>query len=510
MKRLLSMILCLGILMSVFAVTAFAEGTNPFTDVKEKDYFYEPVLWAVENGITTGTSKTAFSPDKDCTRAQVVTFLWRAAGAPEPVENTNPFTDVPANQYYYKAVLWAVENGITTGTSKTTFGPDKSCTRAQVVTFLCRAAGNPTPEMKDNPFTDVPVGQYYYHAVLWAVEKGITNGTSKTAFSPDKPCTRGQIVTFIYRYMTSGEPLEIVFQPEDYQMGSSQEDAEFSVTIKGGSAPYTYQWVVEYDNKEVKTDPVVSTGTIHVFTYNFSDYDFDENRGIGVYCIITDSKGATVKTTLAEVLQYVYKPMTITSQPADYQMESSQEEAEFTVSVEGGRAPYVYHWFVVYDNEKIAVDPIESDEPSCALRWDISDYDFDNYNGIGVYCKIVDGSGNSVESEFAVVNQYVYKPLSIKTQPADYQMIGSQEGASFTIEVEGGKGPFTYRWFVVYGDNAPVWTPTVESDQHSNSFTWEFTDYDFDDYSVIKVGCIVGDAKGDGLQSDFAIVYPKN
>ena len=105
MKKLLSMILCIAMVMSLFAVTIFAEGSNPFTDVKESDYFYEPVLWAVANGITTGTSKTTFSPDKPCTRGQVVTFLWRAAGEPEPTQTENPFTDVPATQYYYKAVL---------------------------------------------------------------------------------------------------------------------------------------------------------------------------------------------------------------------------------------------------------------------------------------------------------------------------------------------------------------------------------------------------------------------
>ena len=509
MKRVLSMILCIGMLMSLFVCTAIAGDPNPFADVKESDYFYEPVLWAVANGITTGTSKDKFSPENPCTRGQVVTFLWRAAGKPEPTQTENPFTDVPTTQYYYKAVLWAVEEGITNGLTKDTFGPDKSCTRAQVVTFLWRAAGKTAPEKTDNPFSDVAQGTYYYEAVLWAVEKGITTGTSKTAFSPDKTCTRGQIVTFIYRYMTSSDPLEIVFQPEDYQMGSSQENAEFSATIKGGSAPYTYRWVVLYDNEEVRPDPVTTTGKIHVFTYNFSDYDFEENRGIGVYCIITDSKGATVETDFAEVLQYVYKPMTITSQPADYQMEGSQEDAEFTVCVEGGRAPYVYHWFVAYDNEEIIVDPVESDETSNTLLWNVSDYDFDEYNGIGVYCKIVDARGNSIESEFAVIEQYVYKPLSIKTQPADYQMTGSQEDATFTIELEGGRGPYTYRWFVMYGDNAPVWTDTVESNERSNTFTWNFSDYDFDDYSVIKVGCIVGDAKGDGLQSDFAIVNPK-
>ena len=168
-RKIFCLLLSLALLCSLLPIPAAfaaqpinrAEGSNPFTDVKEKDYYYEPVLWAVANSITTGTSKTTFSPDNPCTRAQVVTFLWRAAGSPEPTQTNNPFTDVPAGQYYYKAVLWAVEEGITAGTSKTTFSPDESCTRAQVVTFLWRAAGEPAPQKNDNPFNDVPQGQYY-------------------------------------------------------------------------------------------------------------------------------------------------------------------------------------------------------------------------------------------------------------------------------------------------------------------------------------------------------------
>ena len=139
MKKAISLILCVCLLMSLFTLTVFARGENPFTDVGAKEYYYEPVLWAVENGITTGTSKTTCSPNDTCTRAQVVTFLWRAAACPEPTESTNPFTDISAKQYYYKAVLWAVENGITNGMSKNSFAPDASCTRGQVVTFLYRA-----------------------------------------------------------------------------------------------------------------------------------------------------------------------------------------------------------------------------------------------------------------------------------------------------------------------------------------------------------------------------------
>ena len=173
---------------------------NPFTDVKEDKFYYDPVLWAVGRTpqITKGTDETHFSPDATCTRSQVVTFLWRAKGCPEPVRTDNPFTDVKEGAFYYKAVLWAVENGITNGLDKTHFGPDNGCTRAQVVTFLWRAENQPAPGSSRNPFTDVRDG-YYYSAVLWAVEKNITNGTSADRFSPGNTCTRGQIVTFLYR-----------------------------------------------------------------------------------------------------------------------------------------------------------------------------------------------------------------------------------------------------------------------------------------------------------------------
>ena len=128
-----------------------------------------------------------------------MTFIWRAMGEPEPQTTVNPFTDVKETAYYYKAVLWAVESGVTTGTSPTTFGPGKGCTRAQVVTFLWRAMGEPRPSSTSNPFNDVKTDQYYTNAVLWAVELGITQGTSATTFGPGKTCTRGQIVTFLFR-----------------------------------------------------------------------------------------------------------------------------------------------------------------------------------------------------------------------------------------------------------------------------------------------------------------------
>ena len=174
---------------------------NPFVDVKEGDFFYDAVLWAFYHDpqITAGTSTIKFSPYKTCTREQVVTFLWRAKGCQEPTNTENPFKDVPADAYYTKAVLWAVEKGVTNGTSKTKFGVGQPCTREQVVTFLWRAEGEPEHETVDNPFTDVSETAYSYNAILWAVEKGITNGTSKTKFSPTKTCTRGEVVTFLWR-----------------------------------------------------------------------------------------------------------------------------------------------------------------------------------------------------------------------------------------------------------------------------------------------------------------------
>ena len=171
---------------------------SSFVDVPSGSYYEDAVDLAVANGITTGTDAAHFSPDGICTRAQAVTFLWRAAGRPAPESRTMPFTDVPADSYYYDAVLWAVENGITKGTSSTTFSPDDTCTRAQIVTFLWRSEQSPAAG-SSNPFTDVSADAYYADAVLWAVKEAITTGTTRTTFSPDAECTRAQIVTFLWR-----------------------------------------------------------------------------------------------------------------------------------------------------------------------------------------------------------------------------------------------------------------------------------------------------------------------
>lgn len=175
---------------------------EPFDDVYRSGshkYYYDAIIWAVDTGVTNGTGQAKFSPDKSCTRAQVVTFLWRAAGCPQPETNECAFTDVKQGEYYYKAMLWAVENKITSGMSESSFGPNLTCTRAQFVTFLYRFEGNPIVIASTNPFKDVKTGDYFYAPVMWASENGVTSGVGNGRFAPNTACTRAQVVTFIYR-----------------------------------------------------------------------------------------------------------------------------------------------------------------------------------------------------------------------------------------------------------------------------------------------------------------------
>ena len=170
-----------------------------FADVYETDYYADAVLWAARRGITNGTSRTTFSPNQTCTRAQIVTFLWRAAGCPVAKPGENPFQDVRIGSYYYNAVLWAVENKITAGTGIHTFSPEQMCSRADAATFLWRALGSRAALQPVNSFQDIPRGSYYESAVDWLVGFGIVNGTGGGCFSPYSACTRGEVVTMLYR-----------------------------------------------------------------------------------------------------------------------------------------------------------------------------------------------------------------------------------------------------------------------------------------------------------------------
>lgn len=287
LRRLTSVILMLAITFSLFGV--FASAANPFVDVPEKEFYYEPVMWAIDNDITQGTSATTFSPAETCTRGQVVTFLWRAFGKPEAT-GTNKFTDVASDAYYYDAVLWAVSNNVTNGTSDTTFSPDAPCTRGQVVTFMWRAAGKPAAPAK-NVFTDVASDAFYYDAVLWAVDAGITTGMSETTFGPGASCTRGHIVTFLYRYF--GKELKIIKQPADYS-GYDGDTCTASVTVTGGKAPYKYTWQVHEDTSWIdlsSSNFKFADNTMTVTIKSSSSATYGTLR-----CIITDAEGKTVTT----------------------------------------------------------------------------------------------------------------------------------------------------------------------------------------------------------------------
>jgi DNA-directed RNA polymerase subunit RPC12/RpoP len=176
-----------------------AEMDAAFEDVPVGSFYFDPVQWAVDEEITAGTTPTTFDPNGKCMRAVVVTFLWKAAGSPEPKTTENPFTDVKEGSYYYKAVLWAYENNVTAGLTATTFGPTALCNRAQVVTFLYNAMGKPEVKNTEHKFTDVDEGKFYYTPMLWAVENGITAGLTETTFGPNAICNRAQVVTFLYR-----------------------------------------------------------------------------------------------------------------------------------------------------------------------------------------------------------------------------------------------------------------------------------------------------------------------
>lgn len=262
-----------------------------FVDVPKGTYYTDAVTWAVGLGVTTGTSATTFSPNTVCTRAQAVTFLWRAAGSPEPKSSYNPFADVKAGQYYTKAVLWAVENGITTGTGTATFSPNMNCSRSQIVTFLYRSKGEPNVAAR-NTFVDVPSNAYYAKAVTWAVDNWITNGTSARAFSPNADCTRAQIVTFLHRAAVPtplASRFDIAFNTlKDYvvKYGSyNSSTGQYYITIPDSSHAYG-KWAIDYasfDDMILLSYLVDEVHGWEYFYFNLSIYIYNDGTPFETY-----------------------------------------------------------------------------------------------------------------------------------------------------------------------------------------------------------------------------------
>ena len=302
LKTIMRGVLPLLLIFALLCGTVSASGT--FSDVSSGAYYYDAVQWAVENGITTGTSASKFGPGDSCTRAQIVTFLYRAMGGTLP-DGENPFGDIRSGDYFYAPVLWAVGENITQGVSSSSFSPASHCTRAQAVTFLWRAAGSPEAESSAG-FSDVAEGQFYTEAVSWAVEEGITAGTSATKFSPADSCTRAQIVTFLYRFCC-GVEAEPEPEPEP-DVDSSFWKSRFPVPTQAQINAYT--------NPDYLRSPYIAgwmdTGNDTRFTEYSVDFKADYAPE-GTYCCLAnhkldlsplEAKYSSVRTEYASVHTY--------------------------------------------------------------------------------------------------------------------------------------------------------------------------------------------------------------
>ena len=498
MKRILSLILALLLLCAALPAVSADEPTNPFTDVGEEDYFYIPVVWAVYNDITTGTSDTTFSPEAPCTRAQVVTFLWRTAASPKPQAMDNPFTDVAAGAYYYEAVLWAVENGITTGTSATTFSPDAPCTRAQVVTFLHRAFGS-APEKSENPFKDIAKGAYYYDAVLWAVERGITTGTSATTFGPNATCSRAQIVTFLYRSLYATGSLNIVSQPKFFYMTAYTQNAYFDIEISGGVAPYIYQISVHMDDEVRYGEYKVTENTRCTLGCGLTGKFFEEYKELYAYLTVQDSSGAMVTSKPIPL----YPEFSVSGEPEYYSLTSDRETAEFTIDVKGGNGSYTYQWVVEYDEGKeFYAPPKSSKSRTDTFRHELLDSDFGPDHVIYVYCIITDVNGGEIRTDRIMVRP----KLGIVKQPTDQQVMWFGDAARFEIEIRGGMPGFHYDWYAII-DGEPMKIEggnTINSSYMCSQF---FTEAELSKGNI-PVYCVVTDSKGASVTSDTVYAIP--
>lgn len=270
MKRMITLLLALAMCIGMLPVAAFAQ-TMPFTDVDEDAFYYDAVAWAVEDGITEGMTAATFGPDVNCTRGHVVTFLWRLAGCPAPEGDTMPFEDVELNEYYTDAILWAVEQGITEGRDDTHFDPLAECSRAEIAVFLWRFFGSQSVEGLTNPFADVVSGEWYTSAIVWAADQAITKGMPDQTFAFADTCTRGQVVTFLYRAAKLMEDLEEPTEPsEGNEPGLKlQEDAS---TVTSGEMLRASTYALTSANDGTSTQ-ATTTKTLKYFDVTLFDYD---------------------------------------------------------------------------------------------------------------------------------------------------------------------------------------------------------------------------------------------
>ena len=436
---LLSLALILCLLLGTTALAA----ENPFHDVNSSDYFYEPVLWAVENGVTAGVTPTSFAPNAPCTRGQTVAFLWRALGKPTPQKTENPFTDVAASAYYYTPVLWAVENGVTYGISATQFGPEATVTRSQVVTFLWRAAGSPAAATSTNPFTDVRASEYYYKAVLWAAENGITAGVTPTSFAPNAPCTRAQIVSFLHRYITkvvspAPLPLTIVQQPQSSTVAPGEVFHSMRISISGGKAPDVYR----AEGFDTGSNTWIDVATSEPTTQTSWDPALtarDQPGSANYHIIVTDANGDRVISEEV-TLSVSGGPLHITAHPSNATVQPGEMLTTLNIQVSGGVPNYYYYQAEMYVEG--TGWKLLGEHESVYTQW--------KFNGNapttpGTYryrISVTDSAGTKVTSNEAIIT--VKSDLRITAHPTGATVAPNSKLTTLNISIAGGIKPYHY------------------------------------------------------------------
>ena len=494
---LLSLALILCLLLGTTALAA----ENPFHDVNSADYFYEPVLWAVENSVTAGVTPTSFAPNAPCTRGQTVAFLWRALGKPTPQKTENPFTDVAASAYYYTPVLWAVEKGVTYGISATQFGPEATVTRSQVVTFLWRAAGSPAAATSTNPFTDVRASEYYYKAVLWAAEKGITAGVTPTSFAPNAPCTRAQIVSFLHRYITkvvspAPLPLTIVQQPQSSTVAPGEIFHSMRISISGGKAPYVYR----AEGFDTGSNTWIDVATSEPTTQTSWDPGLtarDKPGSANYHIIVTDANGDRVVSEEV-TLSVSGGPLHITAHPSNATVQPGEMLTTLNIQVSGGVPNYYYYqaemyvegtgWKLLGEHESVYTQwKFNGNAPTTAgtYRYRIS---------------VTDSSGTKVTSNEAIIT--VKSDLRITAHPTNATVSPGNYLNTLKITVAGGVAPYFYRveeykndmWSGIHGQQNvtdTTWTTTLHAPMAEGTYRYRLTVTDASGGKVISNEAII-------------------
>ena len=397
----------------------------------------------MENSVTAGVTPTSFAPNAPCTRGQTVAFLWRALGKPTPQKTENPFTDVAASAYYYTPVLWAVEKGVTYGISATQFGPEATVTRSQVVTFLWRAAGSPAAATSTNPFTDVRASEYYYKAVLWAAEKSITAGVTPTSFAPNAPCTRAQIVSSWHRYITkvvspAPLPLTIVQQPQSSTVAPGEIFQSMHISISGGKAPYVYR----AEGFDTGSNTWIDVATSEPTTQTSWDPGLtarDKPGSANYRIIVTDANGDRVVSEEV-TLSVSGGPLHITAHPSNATVQPGEMLTTLNIQVSGGVPDYYYYQAEMYVEG--TGWKLLGEHESAYTQWKFNGYAPTTAGTYRYRISVTDSSGTKVTSNEAIIT--VKSDLRITAHPTGATVAPNSKLTTLNISIADGVKPYHY------------------------------------------------------------------